>query len=112
LDRDTAISSFVEHMDRLSRLPFVTEQEIKELYGEEVAVALGELEGINQEEKICQQCDNNCCREHGCEFYAPQFSRCPIHDLRPAICRFHFCENFQIVAGSTVKDLSEIFFTA
>jgi hypothetical protein len=109
MDRDTAIDCFIEHVDHLKRSPFVTNQEIKELYGEEVAAALRGLERINQEEMICQQCDSNCCQEHGCEFYAPQFSRCPIHDFRPAICRFHFCEKFQTVAGSTVKDLSEIF---
>jgi hypothetical protein len=109
LDRDVAIVSFVEHVDHLERLPFITDHEIKLLYGEEVALALGELERINQEERICQQCDSNCCQEHGCEFFAPQFSRCPIHDLRPAICRFHFCEKFQIAAGSIVKGLSEIF---
>jgi hypothetical protein len=29
--------------------------------------------------------------------------------LRPAICRFHFCEKFQVVGSSTIKELSEIF---
>lgn len=109
MDRDTAIASFIEHVGHLTRLPFVTDPEIKELYGEEVAAALGELERINQEKMICQQCDSNCCQTHGCEFYAPQFSQCPIHDLRPAICRFHFCEKFQIAGRSSIKELSEIF---
>jgi hypothetical protein len=109
LDRDGAIANFMENVDHLTRLPFVTDLEIEELYGEEVAAALGDLERINQEKRICQQCDSNCCRDHGCEFYAPQFSQCPIHDLRPPICRFHFCEQFRIADRPTITELSEIF---
>lgn len=99
----------MERVDCLPRLPFVTDLEVKELYGEEVAATLGELERINQKGGICQQCDSNCCQKYGCEFYAPQFSQCPIHDLRPVICRFHFCEKFQIAGRSIIKELSEIF---
>jgi hypothetical protein len=94
---------------QLPSLPFIADQEFEELYGEEVALAFRDIENLNQAEMICGKCDGTCCQKHGCEFYTPQFSQCPIHDLRPAICRFHFCEKFRTVGGSTIKDLSEIF---
>lgn len=109
MDRNAAITSFMEHIESLSGLPFITDLEIKEIYGQEVASALEGLERISQEEQICQQCDINCCREHGCELYAPQFNRCPVHDFRPAICRFHFCQKFQNSGRPFIEELSEIF---
>jgi hypothetical protein len=109
LNRDAAITNFIEHVDHLASLPFITDQEVERLYGEEVAAALGELERINLAEKICRRCESNCCQTHGCEFYAGQFRQCPIHDLRPAICRFHFCEKFHAAAAPNVEELSEIF---
>lgn len=112
LDKEKAIANFVERVESLCRLPLVTNLEMRELYGEEVAAALEELERFNQAEKICQQCDGDCCHKFSCEFYAPQFSQCPIHDLRPAICRFHFCEKFQGAGSLTIKELSEIFLSS
>jgi len=109
LDREKAMVNFVERLEYLCGLPLVTDLEMRELYGEEVVAALEKLDRFNHEEKICQQCDGNCCHKFSCEFYAPQFRQCPIHDLRPAICRFHFCEKFQVVGSSTIKELSEIF---
>ena len=109
MDRDSAIANFIGRVDYLTRLLFISDLEIRELYGEEVAAALGEIEHINQKKKICQQCDSNCCQHHRCEFYALKFNQCPIHSLRPAICRFHFCEKFQIAGKSTIKELAEIF---
>ena len=109
MDRENAIANFIECVDYLPCLPFLTDLEMKKLFGEEVVAALGELEDFNREEMICQHCDSNCCQKRSCEFYAPQFSQCPIHDLRPAICRFHFCEKFQSADSSIIKELSEIF---
>jgi hypothetical protein len=109
VDQEKAINRFVEHVEDLPNLPLVTDLEMKELYGEEVATALEKMNRLIWEKQLCLQCDSICCQEYGCEFYAPQFGQCPIFDLRPIVCRFHFCEKFQVVGGSTIKELSEIF---
>ena len=82
---------------------------MKELFGDEVELALLELDRLNREKQICLHCDRNCCQKYSCEFYAPQLGWCPIFDLRPAVCRLHFCERFQPTAGLIVKELSEIY---
>ncbi len=109
MNQEKAINTFVERVESLRNLPLVTDLEMKELCGEEVATALEKLKRLSWEEQLCLQCDGSCCRERGCEFYAPQFGQCPIFDLRPVICRFHFCERFQVAGGSIIEELSEIF---
>ncbi|MBL7166391.1 MAG: hypothetical protein ISS55_07900 [Dehalococcoidales bacterium] len=110
MDKEKAIRSFLEHVDRLPRLPLVTDVEMDALFGEEVAAALAQMDRHNQAEQMCLQCESRCCQVCQCELYTPQFSRCPIQELRPVLCRFHFCNRFR-VAGSTLMDeLGDIFF--
>lgn len=110
MDKEKAIRSFLEHVDRLPRLPLVTDMEMDALFGEEVAAALAHLDRHNQAEQMCLQCESRCCQVCQCELYTPQFSRCPIQEFRPVLCRLHFCNRFR-VAGSTLMDeLGDIFF--
>ena len=109
MDKGKAIASFLDCVEQLTRLPLVTDQEMKGLFRDEVASALIELDHLNREKQICLYCDRNCCQKYGCEFYAPQLEWCPIFDMRPVICRFHFCEKFQPAAGLMVRELSEIY---
>jgi hypothetical protein len=112
VDRDKAIACFLDHVEHLTRLPLISDQEMKELFGDEVESALVELDSLNRENKICQDCSNNCCQKYDCEFYAPQLGWCPVFDLRPTICRLHFCERFQPAAAPIIKELAEIFISS
>jgi hypothetical protein len=109
IDREKAKNKFLENVGRLSYLPFVTDSEMDGLFGEDVSVALMKLDHYNRREQICVRCESRCCQATGCEFYAVQFTKCPIHDLRPAFCRLHFCSRFQPAMGSLTAELSEIF---
>ena len=75
MNKEKAVASFMEHVERLSRLPLITDSEMDELYGEEVAAAVAEMDYTNREEQICLNCQSRCCPVCGCELYAPQFSQ-------------------------------------
>jgi hypothetical protein len=109
MNKEKAIATFLERVERLSRLPFITDSETDELFGEEVADALAEFERYNQKEQVCSHCESRCCPAIDCEFYAPQFTRCPIYDLRPPVCRLHFCHRFPLDNGLLMKELGDIF---
>jgi len=109
VDKGKAVASFLDYVEQLTRLPLITDQEMKSLFGDEIELVLAELDRLNREKQICLNCNRNCCQEYGCEFYAPQLGWCPVFDIRPAICRLHFCERFQPTAGLMIKELSEIY---
>ena len=110
MNKEKAVASFIEHVEQLSRLPLITDAEMDELYGEEVAAAVAEMDRANREEQICLQCQNRCCPACGCELYAPQFVQCPIYSFRPVLCRLHFCHRFNTAGRSVVVELGDIFF--
>jgi len=110
MDKAKAISDFLESVENLSRLPLITGPEMNDLFGDEVAAAVADLNRHNREEQVCWQCTNRCCPIAGCELYAPQFRHCPIHHLRPVVCRLHFCHRFQTDGSSLIKELGDIFF--
>jgi len=110
INKENALRNFLERVEQLSQLPLITDLEMNELFGEEVAAALAELNRYNQHEQVCWHCEKTCCQVTGCEFYAPQFSQCPIHDFRPVVCRLHFCHRFHITGSSLVEELGDIFF--
>ena len=109
MDKGKAIASFLNHFEQLTRLPLITDQEMKNLFGDEVELAIQELNRLNQEKQICLNCNKNCCQEYSCEFFAPQFGWCPVFDIRPVICRLHFCQRFQPAACLMILELYEIF---
>ncbi|MFC1925657.1 hypothetical protein ACFLW2_03055 [Chloroflexota bacterium] len=96
IDSEKAVLNFLRQADRFGQLVLVTDSEVEELYGEEVAAALARLEWIGQEEHLCSDCAGLCCYEIGCELYDVNFNRCPVYDMRPLLCRVHFCDRFYI----------------
>lgn len=110
MNKKKAVARFMEHVEQLSRLPLITDSEMYELYGEEVAKAVAEMDRANREEQICLNCQNRCCLGCGCELYAPQFGQCPINDFRPVLCRLHFCHRFDAAGRSIIIQLGDIFF--
>ena len=109
MDKGKAIASFLNHFEQLTRLPLITNQEMKSLFGDEVELAIQELDRLNREKQICLNCNRNCCQEYSCEFFAPQLGWCPVFDIRPVICRIHFCQRFQPSACQMIMELYEIF---
>jgi hypothetical protein len=105
-----AVRTFMERLGELSLLPLVTDNEMGELFGKEVISALAELDRYNRQSQLCANCRNHCCLVAHCELYAPQFHQCPIHDLRPVLCRFHYCNKFQTECSSLVEEVSDIYF--
>jgi hypothetical protein len=106
MDKEKAISNFLSSVGQFGQLLLVSDGEVKELFGEEVATA---LECLSREEQVCWHCGGRCCCEIVCELYASQFSQCPVHDFRPIACRLHFCHRFDIAGRSLVLELRDIF---
>jgi len=104
-----AITSFIERADHLIQLCLVTDSELLNLYGEEVITAVTELGKFDREEGVCLRCGGQCCRDIGCELYAPQFNQCPIYEFRPIACRLHFCHLFNAADNSPALALRDIF---
>ena len=109
MDKGKAISDFLERVDRFPQMVLVTDEEVKELFGEEVSTALAELERFGRQESLCAGCGGTCCRDIGCELYASWLSLCPIYHFRPLACRFHFCHRFDALHKSLVIELRDIF---
>jgi len=110
IDKLKAVETFVQRVEQLSRLPFITDEEMEELFGEEVIAAISRLDRLNREKQLCTACQKHCCELARCELYALSFGRCPVHDLRPVLCRLHFCFRFQGEGNPLVDELSDIFF--
>ena len=109
MDIDKAKNNFLRNFERLSRLPLITDDEMQQLFGEEVKSALSELECYDQQEKLCAHCISRCCLLVDCELYTPELSCCPIHSFRPLLCRMHFCNRFALAYPSFVKEIGDIF---
>jgi len=110
MNKKAAISRFNEYISRLSRLPLITDDEMNELFGEEVAAALVRLSILDRKERLCSSCLDKCCRIIKCELFTSRFEQCPIHELRPALCRLHYCRAFGPEHDAIIKELGDIFF--
>jgi hypothetical protein len=104
------VRTFLENVEKLSRLPLITNREMNFLFGDKVALVLGVLDNYNRQKQLCSNCEKRCCLIARCEIYAPQFAQCPIHELRPLVCRLHFCHYFQTDHNSEVREMSDVFF--
>ena len=109
MDKGKATDRFLKRVDRFSQMPLITGEEVASLFGEEVTQALAQLEHFTAENRICAECGGVCCRDIGCELYASQFGQCPIHEFRPIVCRFHFCQRFDGAGKSLIVELRDIF---
>jgi hypothetical protein len=110
MDKTKAIQTFLEQVEKLDRLPLITDAEIDALWGEELTATLQKLASLNEKEQYCQNCQERCCPAVRCELYAPQFKRCPIYEFRPPICRLHYCHQFFKDDNDLLKEMSDIFF--
>jgi hypothetical protein len=109
LDVKRAVFTFLRRFEGLSCLPFISDAEMPQLFGEEVNAALTELGNFNQREQLCQYCSSRCCLLVHCEIYSADFNRCPVHSFRPALCRMHFCKKYTQTYPLLVKGLGDIY---
>ncbi len=109
LDVNKAVNNFLQYFERLSRLPLITDDEMHQLFGEDVKLALAELDCYNRQDKLCARCVSRCCLLVDCELYSPDLKTCPIHSYRPLICRMHFCNQFALVYPVLVKEIGDVF---
>jgi hypothetical protein len=109
LDEAGAIARFMDAVGRFAQVALLTDGEVRDLFGAEVAAALAAFDRYSEENGLCASCAGVCCREIGCEVYSPLFEECPIHATRPLLCRFHFCHRFDAVDKTMVIALRDVF---
>jgi len=110
IDKVKTVGLFLKNIDRLSRLPLLTDPEMDCLFGPDVKAAIAVLDDYNRSKQLCAHCSKRCCLVARCELYAPEFNACPIHEIRPLVCRMHFCQQFQADCKSLIDQVSDIFF--
>jgi len=110
IDNTRTIATFLENLNRLSGLPLLTDEEMERLFGEETTTVIRVLDEYNKKHRLCADCTNRCCLIARCELYDPEFDSCPIHEMRPLVCRMHFCKLFQFEGSLLAENLSDIFF--
>jgi hypothetical protein len=77
--------------------------------GTEVMESITVLADYAHRHQICLNCPNKCCLLVRCELYYSGFSQCPIFPYRPAICRMHFCERFEVGDISFIGEFADIY---
>ncbi len=75
---------------------FLTDGEFEELFGLEITRLVRVLNETAMQ--VCPPCNGRCCKHIGCIFYSEKFSTCPIFEIRPRECRYHFCNDVFIKA--------------
>jgi hypothetical protein len=68
---------------------FLTDAEFEALFTPEIAGLIHTLNEVSKEQ--CTHCGGRCCQEVGCKLFSVRFSSCPIYEIRPRECRYHFC---------------------
>jgi hypothetical protein len=109
LDVNSAIESFISNFEGLRNLPFIDDAELISLYGPQVAAALDHLEVYNLKNQICNNCKKRCCLLVKCELYDADLGHCVVQPFRPALCRLHFCKEYEAENGQLVKELGDIY---
>ncbi|MDD5189910.1 MAG: hypothetical protein PHE50_02575 [Dehalococcoidales bacterium] len=110
VDKDKTIRQYLENVRQLKRLPFITDDEMRLLFSEEIAGMMEELSHYDLETRFCGDCQKRCCLVAKCELYDTRFQMCPIYELRPVVCRMHYCHLFQAEKGAMVEEISDVFF--
>lgn len=80
------------HCDYIKMGPeeiFLTDEEFEALFGADIAGLIRDLNKMSRQK--CRECGGKCCQEAGCRLYSPMFTGCPIYEIRPRECRYHFC---------------------
>lgn len=68
---------------------FLSDSDFRSIFGVDVARIVRTIGDFSGDK--CSTCRGSCCREIGCGFFSEKFSFCPIYDIRPRECRYHFC---------------------
>ena len=86
---------------------FLTDEEFEELFGTEIAGITRALNETGTDK--CSACKGKCCMEIGCGLYSEKFTFCPIYDIRPRECRYHFCNSIlgEAPLSAEAKELLE-----
>ncbi len=103
------VACFLSGYDRLVRLPLISDAEVEGLFSADLLQTLEHLSQYNQAERICSTCSARCCGLIKCELYDPSFGFCPAFNLRPLLCRMHYCRKFTPAYQKEVKVIGDIF---
>jgi hypothetical protein len=109
LDTKKAVQCFLGHFESLSRLPFIADSEMEQLFGQEVRYGLIELDHLDSQKQFCRNCRNRCCRLVDCEIYSEDLSSCPVYHFRPVLCRMHYCNAFALELPLLIRELGDIY---
>ena len=110
MDIEKAVHTFLEQSDLKNQIVFITDKDIKELFGEEVTEAITRLQLLNRDKHLCSDCDGYCCSDIDCELYDVRYDLCPIYDFRPMVCRLQFCNRFYMQEVELINGLREVYF--
>jgi hypothetical protein len=81
---------------------FLTDGDFAQLFGGTIA---GLVRVMNEAAKfVCPACNGYCCKNIRCLLYSEKFSSCPIFDIRPRECRYHFCNDVFKAAPLTKEE--------
>lgn len=92
--------------DALNRKIFLSDAEFKDLFGAQIARLVEVMNKTAAE--VCPPCDGYCCKNIHCVFYYEKFSTCPIFDIRPRECRYHFCNDVFTRAPLTKEEKDQM----
>ena len=70
---------------------FLTDDEFEELFGPVISRIVKVLNGTAA--AVCPPCNGYCCKNIHCGLYSEKFTACPIYEIRPRECRYHFCND-------------------
>ncbi len=88
--------------DQLNTRIFLTDRDFRELFGDRIYRLVAIMNAAAG--KICPACNGYCCRNINCRFYSEHFTTCPIFNLRPRECRYHFCNEVFNAASLTKEE--------
>ena len=103
------VERFLSGYDRLKRLPLISDDETAGLFSAAVKEMLDRLGRYDQDQKLCASCSDRCCKLVVCELYHPSFNVCPAYNLRPLLCRMHYCYKYAPAYEKEVKLVGDLF---
>ncbi len=102
------VEAFLSGFELLIRLPLISESQLNGLFSADLLHSLEEINQYNKAENICASCSERCCGLIKCELYHPDYGTCPAFNLRPLLCRMHYCHKFDFYQEE-VKIIGDIF---
>jgi len=102
------VACFLRGYDRLVGLPLISDAEVDGLFSPILLQTLAQLRQYDQNEQICAACSERCCALIRCELYDPALGVCPAFNLRPLLCRMHYCHKFE-AHSKAIKVIGDIF---